>query len=553
MKYDDHRGHEVIHLNHKPRDEFDFNSVSSVPAESLQEIALRFTRQGRRVFPIGGVKPDGSLSKKPLVRGYHGDHPYKESDLLRMPWHRATHVGLSLYRGEVALDIDVKNGALGAEHLDELKDVFGHLPSTLTQRTLSGGWHLLFRANLPARIVGQLHLPDGRKTNIDVIHRSHRYLVLYDLAAFDERWDRLAALPKAWTRLLARTTIYLTRRSESGAPGISPFNPSESSIPQLIAEVELAVRDRNNTLNSNLFQAIISGYCTDKEVELFIEAARSAGLDIEEVQDTVASACSAGRLEWRTAGHWFNVVKDRSLQWGKRDQTRIIDAAVIIAMISVKTSKTTIGLSARDLAVKLGVSRNSASEILRFLRKEKLLRGQLRHGDEAARYTLLPVYRKKCDSHPWCLRTGGLSPFSPQELSRAALRAHPAFVKLGTGPRFPPSAVSVLAEIESGVKNVAQIRQNTGLNRKTVKDVLLKLESAGVVSNDDLGVVSLVDDVADSLGFWVKAMGVDDRVALLLEKYQGERNEYARRRKNIRSAERSVMDAREQRAKDGRG
>jgi hypothetical protein len=111
----------------------------------------------------------------------------------------------------------------------------------------------------------------------------------------------------------------------------------------------------------------------------------------------------------------------------------------------------------------------------------------------------------------------------------------------------------VLAEIESGVKNVAQIRQNTGLNRKTVKDVLLKLESAGVVSNDDLGVVSLVDDVADSLGFWVKAMGVDDRVALLLEKYQGERNEYARRRKNIRSAERSVMDAREKRARDGRG
>src|SRR4051812_48417966 len=93
----------------------------SAPTDALLALARQFSCLGRRVFPVKLTqREDGSWDKHPCVRGYFGTSPYTEADLRRMPWERATHVGMALFPGEVALDIDVKHGGEGVAHLAQL-------------------------------------------------------------------------------------------------------------------------------------------------------------------------------------------------------------------------------------------------------------------------------------------------------------------------------------------------------------------------------------------------------------------------------------------------
>ena len=73
--------------------------------------ALRLTRTGFRVFPVG---EEG----KPLVSRYHGARPYREQELRRFAWDRALFVGVALRPNEVILDVDHKDGKRrGWDHL----------------------------------------------------------------------------------------------------------------------------------------------------------------------------------------------------------------------------------------------------------------------------------------------------------------------------------------------------------------------------------------------------------------------------------------------------
>lgn len=57
----------------------------------------------------------------------------------------ASNAGINC-AGLLAIDVDVKEGRPGRESLEALEKQFGVLPRTLTQRTPSGGLHLIFRA-----------------------------------------------------------------------------------------------------------------------------------------------------------------------------------------------------------------------------------------------------------------------------------------------------------------------------------------------------------------------------------------------------------------------
>ena len=50
--------------------------------------------------------------------------------------------------GLAALDLDQKNGKDGRAALDWLEELYGDLPPTLMQRTVSGGTHLIFKGTI---------------------------------------------------------------------------------------------------------------------------------------------------------------------------------------------------------------------------------------------------------------------------------------------------------------------------------------------------------------------------------------------------------------------
>ena len=78
--------------------------------------------------------------------------------------------------GMLVLDIDIKDGKQGATTLQALQDAHGELPSTLTQYTPSGGWHLFFR--LPDGVkIGQAWRNPEQGRGIDV-RSSNGYICL---------------------------------------------------------------------------------------------------------------------------------------------------------------------------------------------------------------------------------------------------------------------------------------------------------------------------------------------------------------------------------------
>jgi Bifunctional DNA primase/polymerase, N-terminal/Virulence-associated protein E len=104
--------------------------------------ALSYAARGIRVFPC---KPD----KRPWTEHGFKDATTDESQI-RSWWSRHSDALIGLPTGDVSgimvLDIDVKNGARGAESLQALVDRHGQLPPTGVVQTQSGGWHYYFVA-----------------------------------------------------------------------------------------------------------------------------------------------------------------------------------------------------------------------------------------------------------------------------------------------------------------------------------------------------------------------------------------------------------------------
>jgi hypothetical protein len=113
------------------------------------------------------------VEKQPCIRGYFGAEPFGRATIETWPWARAQQLGWALPPGIVLLDIDVKAGKVGLDHLAQLQLAVGRLPDTAQQASPSGGRHLLFRLPRPVRhLHGRVPLlpADGnsRLADIDV-------------------------------------------------------------------------------------------------------------------------------------------------------------------------------------------------------------------------------------------------------------------------------------------------------------------------------------------------------------------------------------------------
>lgn len=107
----------------------------------MRAAALRLARRGFRVFPLIPDTGNPAIERWPELAT---TDPAVIANWWGTLWPDA-NVGVET-TGLLVVDVDVKNGKPGPESLDMLRLEHGDLPATYTQRTPSGGQHLVMRA-----------------------------------------------------------------------------------------------------------------------------------------------------------------------------------------------------------------------------------------------------------------------------------------------------------------------------------------------------------------------------------------------------------------------
>lgn len=455
---------------------------------ALLEIARALTKRRYRVFPV-------DHAKKPLIRNYHGNTPFSAFELRRMPWKRASGVGVALPPGLIALDVDVKNSKTGLKHLEQLQQVHGALPPTLSQETRSGGRHMVFALD-PEEITqfrSQVALPVGGKADIDIVTPWYRYLVIYDVAAFLNHDGTFPEMPPAWYPALRKVRTPLGKTT--------PFL-TDVGVHSLFCEVREAKEGcRNETLNSAVFRASASGLASDKVIREFVAAAMEIGLAAAEISATIHSATSSAPQPRTDVQAWLQrAVRHPDLQHNRIrvNALRVIEKVATVAAIA--QSGQGFGLSARDLAERTGLSKNTAARLIDRLVDCDLLRSipWVDHS-KARRYRLkLPSHAPKWDSHP--LLPDDLDNLSTkanesdsgvgsqalqnqisemQEFVRIA--NHRAFMKSLKSPSLGTNSGPILLALFKSPLTRRGLEHETNLHRNTISRQIKTLVSEGFV------------------------------------------------------------------------
>ena len=246
----------------------------SVPAGRFARAALAYAAAGLAVFP---VRPGG---KAPLVRNGHLDASTDRDTICRW-WHRwnAANVAIRPPEGVVVLDVDPRHG--GDQTLADLVDRHGPLPTTLTCRTRSGGWHLWL--SYAGRARGKLGEGIDVKTN-------RGYLVVppsvHSSGGSYEWVETSSTAPApAWLRALLASPTVLATRGFSGSRRIA-------GLLRVVAAA--AEGERNCALYWAACRLFERGGNAGA-VEQLVAAARSSGLEEREIRATIASAARTVR------------------------------------------------------------------------------------------------------------------------------------------------------------------------------------------------------------------------------------------------------------------
>lgn len=504
---------------------------------ALLEIAHALTRRRYRVFPV-------DHTKKPLISNYHGNTAFGASELERMPWKRASAVGIALPSGLIALDVDVKNSKSGPKHLEQLQQVHGALPPTLSQETRSGGRHMVFSLG-PEKIPqfrSQVALPFGGCADIDIVTPGYRYLVIYDVAAFLNHDGTFPEMPPAWYPAL--------RKGRTPLGKTTPFL-TDVGVHSLISEVREAKEGcRNNTLNSAVFRASASGLAGDEVIQEFEAAAMEIGLNAAEISATIHSATSSAPQPRTDMQAWRQTaVRHPDLQHNRIrvNALRVIDVVATVAANA--QSGQAFGLSARDLAERTGLSKDTAARLMNRLMDCDLLRSVpwVDHS-KARRYRLkIPSHAPECDSHPLLpddfdnlgtkvdeFDSGVGSQARQNQMNQiqevVKISNHRAFMKSKQSPSLGTNCAPILLALFKSPMTGRELEDETNLHRNAISRQIKTLESEGFVQISGPSFRLTDPDLMFLLDQWVsRNQPVDPRQAQKI-KHAQERSAYIEHR-----------------------
>jgi hypothetical protein len=482
------------------------------------------------VFPINSAKT-------PLIKGFRGDRPYPVAALRRFLWDDAAAIGVALPGDQIALDIDVKDGKQGDEHLALLEGMCGALPDAIVRRTRSGGWHLLFyRGQIPqdAALASHCVLPDGSYAHIDIVHRDNRYLVVHDVKQWLAHPLPTSALEVSWLPALAKPTRRYGQREGRGTDAAV----SLGTLDELVAEVAQATEYRNECLNRNLYLALIQGNSHPSVIDLFRKAAIECGLEPGEIERAITSALDGAARKQSFAVAWCRTVADHPRLNGARRRNTCMAIAMTFARHYLrKAGSPLIGMSIYQLSEECGFSPKAASEWLRDFQQAGLLaRRRKATYRTGAEYELTMPWGDPLsgNTHPPSPR-GGVLPegklfptLDAQDLLKAELQACAAFIRMGEGPVFSPTCVDVLVALLSGPLKRGAIARAANRSWGAVNRAVLILHSAGIVNFDsDSGLVHLLTgDLVAAVDDWATSMGVIIRPELRRLMHQKQREAY---------------------------
>jgi hypothetical protein len=207
------------------------NTEPQTNKPSQVEGALRLVRAGHMVFPVAVVRVGDSVQKRPLVPapGFH--LASSDEDQVRRWWaeHPDAAIGLALPRETTVVDLDSYKPNYRRDH--------GlHLPDTLKQETIRGGWQLFYRTDgrTPRQMTGVHGHP------IDTRTPGKGYVVAWEPEvianapvetwAFAPEWvyegrNRKSSIPFDDAPIPSglRHDYYLTRGGEYARIGMPPY------------------------------------------------------------------------------------------------------------------------------------------------------------------------------------------------------------------------------------------------------------------------------------------------------------------------------------------
>lgn len=255
------------------------------PAQFRAAAAEWYAARGLEVGPLNG---------KEATLVYVPNEPNSfyqfRSDVakVRQWWRRWPHanVGLRPPAGYVVVDVDVKDGAPGAQTWRQLT-AGRSVPDTLTMITGTGGWHFWFRLPYEGKLRGKvMHSHSG----IDLKHNGG-YLVaapsvhpdnsgLYQL----HTWMELEEIPTLPVWLYHH--VYAPEPSQKARRKFANANPDKRAAGLIRVTEEATKGNRNETLHWAACRNAQHGLGIDEEL---VEAAQRAGLSEAKARATVAS------------------------------------------------------------------------------------------------------------------------------------------------------------------------------------------------------------------------------------------------------------------------
>lgn len=237
-----------------------------------------------RLFPVT-ITPDGK--KLPLLRGWKEE---ATTDQVKInEWRQSFGQSFMFFgiptgqeSGIIAIDIDVKT----ANGFESAKQKGLYLPPTMTQRTLSGGWHLIYKAPKNVKIRNTVSkYADGLDTRGD-----GGYIVYY---GFDN--TPIADAPE-WL-VLAESQV--PTETVGANFTIKPSMAREMLKDYCDDIINAAAGNANVTMNLKAFEAaqnlIGTGSLSKEEVyDALIKAGQARGKSLSECKATIESGITGG-------------------------------------------------------------------------------------------------------------------------------------------------------------------------------------------------------------------------------------------------------------------